>query len=57
MIVAIGQNRPSLIVIPTVMPTVTLTVVSTITLTVLLNLKMLAKCLLRYGFIKIKTIY
>ena len=59
--IATGQNRPSLIVMPTVMPIVTLTVilivVLTVTLIALLNLTMLTKPLLKYGFIRIKTIY
>jgi len=61
MVTVIGQNRPSLTVMPTVIPIVTLTatpiVVLTITLIVSLNLRMLAKRLLKYGFMKIKTIY
>ena len=57
MIVATGQNQLSLTVMPIVIPTATLTAVLTVTLIALLNLKMLAKCLLRRGFIKIKTIY
>ena len=46
---------------PTVMlivtPTATLIVALTVTLIALLNLIMLAKRLLKYGFIIIKTIY
>jgi len=61
MIIATGQNRPSLTVIPIVMPivtpTATPTVASTITLIVLLDLTMLVKRSLKYSFIRIKTIY
>ena len=61
MVIATGQNRPSLIVMPIVIlivtPTVTLIVVLTITLIASLNLIMLIKRLLKYSFIRIKTIY
>ena len=46
-----------LIVMPIVTPTATPTVASTVTLMALLNLTMLAKRLLKYGFIRIKTIH
>ena len=46
-----------LIVILIVTPTATLIVVLTITLIVLLNLIILIKRPLKYGFIRIKTIY
>ena len=61
MVTATGQNQPSLIVMlivmPIVTPTATPTVVLTITLIALLNLTMLIKRLLKYSFIRIKTIY
>ena len=61
MITAIGQNRPSLTVMPIVIPIVTLTATPiaalTITLIVLLDLTILTKRPLKYGFIRIKTIY
>ena len=61
MVIATGQNRPFLTVMPTVMLIVTLTatpiVVLTITLIALLNLIMLIKRLLKHSFIRIKTIY
>jgi len=61
MVIAMGQNRPSLTVIPTVMPIVTPTatpiVALTITLIASLDLTMLVKRPLKYGFIRIKTIY
>ena len=53
MVIAIGQNRPSLTVMPIVMPIVT----PTITLIALLYLTILIKRPLKYGFIRIKTIY
>ena len=60
-VIATGQNQPSLIVMPTVIPIVTLTatptVISTITLIALLNLTMLIKRLFKYSFIRIKTIH
>ena len=46
-----------LIVMPIVTPTITLIVALTITLIVSLNLIMLVKRLLKYSFIRIKTIY
>jgi hypothetical protein len=61
MVTATGQNRPSLTVIPTVMPivtpTATLIVALTVTLIASLDLIMLVKRLLKHGFIRIKTIY
>jgi len=73
MVTATGQNRPSLTVMPIVIPIVTPTttptvmpivtptatpiVASTITLIASLNLIMLAKRPLKYSFIRIKTIY
>jgi hypothetical protein len=53
MVTATGQNRPSSIVIPTVMPIVT----PTATLIVALTVTMLIKRPLKYSFIRIKTIY
>jgi len=61
MVIAMGQNRPSLTVILTVMPIVTPTttpiVALTVTLIASLDLTMLIKCPLKYSFIRIKTIY
>ena len=42
---------------PIVTPTIMLTVALTVTLIALLNLKILIKCPLKHGFIKIKIIY
>ena len=61
MVIATGQNQPSLTVMPIVMlivtPTATPIVALTVTLIASLNLIMLVKCLLKHGFIRIKTIY
>jgi len=61
MVIAIGQNRLSLTVIPTVMPIVTPTAMPTVALTVTLiaslDLIMLVKRPLKHGFIRIKTIH
>jgi len=61
MVIATGQNRPSLTVIPTVMlivmPTAMPTVVLTVTLIASLDLTMLVKRPLKYSFIRIKTIH
>ena len=64
-VIATGQSRPSLIVMPIVIPivilivtpTATPIVVSTVMLIVLLDLTMLIKRPLKYSFIRIKTIY
>ena len=65
MVTAIGQNQPSLTVILTVMPivmpiatpTVMPIVMPTVMLTVALTVIIFIKRPLKYGFIKIKTIY